>query len=84
LDKDHRAGTCSGPSGGWTRAFQYVRTACAVCPDARTGSRAASSRGSVTVHPFFGLHFFVAALLAEIMRGNRSLQRYWPPSSATR
>jgi hypothetical protein len=46
-------------------------TACAVCPARPNRSRAASSRGCHGLHPaFFGLHFFVAALLAKIMRGS--------------
>jgi len=59
------------PQGGWSRAFEYVKHRLRRLP----GSPEHIARGIwagvfVTFSPFFGLHFFVSALLAVLMRGN--------------
>lgn len=59
------------PKGGWTRAFHYVRHRVRRLP----GSPERIARGILvgvftTFTPFYGLHFFIAAILARITQGN--------------
>lgn len=59
------------PRGGWWRAYEYVRLRLHRLP----GSPEYIARGIwvgvfVTFTPFYGLHFFIAALLAVMFRGN--------------
>jgi hypothetical protein len=59
------------PRGGWTRAFHYVKHRMRRLPD--TPERIARGIWAgvfTTFTPFYGLHFIVAAFLAQIMRGN--------------
>ena len=59
------------PRGGWVRAFYYVRHRLRRLPD--TPDRIARGVWAgvfTTFTPFYGLHFFVAAFLAVLMRGN--------------
>src|SRR6056297_2377749 len=59
------------PRGGWSRAFQYVRHRVRRLPDPpHRIARGIFAGIFVTFSPFFGLHFFLAAALAWIMRGN--------------
>lgn len=59
------------PRGGWGRAFQYVKHRVRRLPDQPERiSRGIWAGVFTTFTPFYGLHFFVAALLAKIMRGN--------------
>jgi uncharacterized protein (DUF2062 family) len=69
LDKDDREALW--PRGGWARAFQYVQHRLRRLPGTPEQIARGIFAGAVTVFtPFFGLHFFVAALLAKIMRGS--------------
>ncbi len=59
------------PKGGWARAFQYVRHRVRRLPDPpHRIARGIFAGVMVTFTPFFGLHFFLAAFIALIMRGN--------------
>ncbi|WP_294624207.1 DUF2062 domain-containing protein [uncultured Roseovarius sp.] len=59
------------PRGGWTRAFHYVKHRLRRLPDPpHRIARGIFAGIFVTFSPFFGLHFFLAASLAWIMRGN--------------
>jgi uncharacterized protein (DUF2062 family) len=59
------------PRGGWTRAFEYVKHRVRRLPDPPERiARGIFAGVFVTFTPFFGLHFFLAAGLAFIMRGN--------------
>jgi len=59
------------PKSGWSRAFQYVKHRVRRLPDPpHRIARGIFSGVFVTFSPFFGLHFFLAAGLAWIMRGN--------------
>lgn len=59
------------PRRGWGRAFKYVRHRLHRLPDPpHRIARGIFAGIFVTFSPFFGLHFFAAALLAWIMRGN--------------
>ncbi|HKK86405.1 MAG TPA: DUF2062 domain-containing protein, partial [Roseovarius sp.] len=59
------------PRGGWTRAFHYVKHRLRRLPDPpHRIARGIFAGIFVTFSPFFGLHFFLAASLAWVMRGN--------------
>ncbi len=59
------------PRGGWGRAAQYVRHRVRRLPDTPEKiSRGIWAGVFTTFCPFYGLHFFVAAGIAMIMRGN--------------
>ncbi|MEL6452428.1 MAG: DUF2062 domain-containing protein [Pseudomonadota bacterium] len=59
------------PRGGWARAFQYVKHRVRRLPDTPEKiARGIWAGVFTTFSPFYGLHFFVAALLATVMRGN--------------
>lgn len=59
------------PQGGWGRAALYVKHRLRRLPDTpRKISRGIMAGVFTTFTPFYGLHFFVAALVAWIMRGN--------------
>jgi uncharacterized protein (DUF2062 family) len=59
------------PRGGWGRAFTYVKHRVRRLPDPpHRIARGIFAGIFVTFTPFFGLHFFLAATVAWIMRGN--------------
>ena len=59
------------PRGGWGRAAQYVKHRVRRLPDTPEKiSRGIWAGVFTTFTPFYGLHFFIAALIAMIMRGN--------------
>lgn len=59
------------PKGGWGRAFSYVRHRVRRLPDPpHRIARGIFAGVFVSFSPLFGMHFFVAALIAWLMRGN--------------
>ncbi|MYA89850.1 MAG: DUF2062 domain-containing protein [Boseongicola sp. SB0662_bin_57] len=59
------------PRGGWQRALRYVALRLRRLPDpAHKISRGIAAGVFMSFTPFFGLHFFLAALLAVMIRGN--------------
>lgn len=59
------------PRGGWARAFEYVKHRLRRLPDTpQRISRGVWAGVFTAFTPFYGLHFFIAALLALLMRGN--------------
>lgn len=59
------------PRGGWTRAFHYVKHRMRRLPDSPEKIARGIFAGMVTIFtPFYGLHFFTAALIAFVVRGN--------------
>ncbi|RKF14682.1 DUF2062 domain-containing protein [Roseovarius spongiae] len=59
------------PRGGWTRAALYVKHRLRRLPDPpHRIARGIFAGVFVSFTPFFGLHFFGAAVLAWILRGN--------------
>ncbi|MEL7211553.1 MAG: DUF2062 domain-containing protein [Pseudomonadota bacterium] len=59
------------PRGGWARAFEYVKHRVRRLPDTPEKiARGIWAGVFAAFTPFYGLHFFVAAFLAFIMRGN--------------
>ncbi|WP_135505888.1 DUF2062 domain-containing protein [Roseovarius aestuariivivens] len=59
------------PKSGWSRAFQYVKHRVRRLPDPpHRIARGIFAGIFVTFSPLFGLHFFLAAGLAWVMRGN--------------
>jgi uncharacterized protein (DUF2062 family) len=59
------------PRGGWARAFQYVKHRLRRLPGTPEQIARGIFAGAFTVFtPLFGFHFFLAALLAWIMRGS--------------
>jgi uncharacterized protein (DUF2062 family) len=59
------------PRGGWTRAFGYVKHRLRRLPDTpQKISRGIWAGVFVCFTPLFGLHFFVAWLIARLVRGN--------------
>lgn len=59
------------PRGGWGRAARYVQHRLHRLPDPPEKiARGIFAGVFTTFTPFYGLHFFVAGLLAWIMRGN--------------
>lgn len=59
------------PKGGWTRAVQYINHRLRRLPDApHRIARGIFAGIFISFTPLFGLHFFGAALIAWVMRGN--------------
>lgn len=59
------------PSGGWTRAFHYVKHRVNRLPDSPERiARGIFAGVFTTFTPFYTMHFVVAFLLARIMNGN--------------
>ncbi|WP_299368123.1 DUF2062 domain-containing protein [uncultured Tateyamaria sp.] len=59
------------PRGGWTRAFHYVKHRVRRLPDTPEKiARGIWAGVFTTFSPFYGMHFFVAAFIATVMRGN--------------
>ena len=59
------------PKSGYARAFNYVKLRVHRIPDQpHRIARGIFAGVFVTFSPFFGLHFFLAAGLAKVMRGN--------------
>ena len=59
------------PKSGWKRAFEYVKHRIKRLPDTPHKIALGIACGTfVTFTPFFGLHFFLAAGLAYLLRGN--------------
>jgi uncharacterized protein len=59
------------PKGGWTRAAQYINHRLRRLPDApHRIARGIFAGIFISFTPLFGLHFFGAALIAWVMRGN--------------
>lgn len=59
------------PTGGWSRAAQYINHRLRRLPDApQRIARGIFAGIFISFTPLFGLHFFGAALLAWVMRGN--------------
>lgn len=59
------------PRGGWSRAAQYVKHRVRRLPDTPEKiSRGIWAGVFTTFTPFYGLHFFIAAGIAAVMRGN--------------
>lgn len=59
------------PRGGWARAFEYVKHRIRRLPDTPERISRGIWAGVFTAFtPFYGLHFFLAAGLAMLMRGN--------------
>lgn len=59
------------PKGGWTRAATYVKHRLHRLPDPPHRIARGIMAGVFTVFtPFYGLHFFIAAVLALLLRGN--------------
>jgi len=59
------------PRGGWARAFEYVKHRVRRLPDTPAKiSRGIAAGVFTTFTPFYGLHFVIAALLAQLLRGN--------------
>ena len=59
------------PRGGWARAFEYVKHRLHRLPDApHRIARGIFAGVFVTFTPLYGLHFFLAAFIAMVLRGN--------------
>lgn len=59
------------PRGGWVRAFHYVKHRMRRLPGTPEEIARGVFAGAFTIFtPFFGLHFFIAAFLAWVMRGS--------------
>ena len=59
------------PRGGWRRAASYVGHRLRRLPDPpHRIARGIAAGVFVCFTPFFGLHFFMAAILAFLMQGN--------------
>ena len=59
------------PRGGWTRAFHYVKHRMRRLPDSPERiARGIFAGVFAAFTPFYGFHFFIAAGLAFVMRGN--------------
>lgn len=59
------------PRGGWTRASRYIIHRLRRLPDpAHKISRGIAAGVFASFTPFFGLHFFTAAGIAYLLRGN--------------
>ncbi len=59
------------PRGGWARAGRYIIHRLRRLPDpAHKISRGIAAGVFASFTPFYGLHFFTAAFLAYLMRGN--------------
>lgn len=59
------------PQGGWARAFRYVNLRVGRLPDPpHRIARGIFAGVFITFSPLFGMHFFLAAALAWVLRGN--------------
>jgi len=59
------------PQGGWARAFHYVKHRMRRLPDSPERiARGIFAGVFASFTPFYGFHFFIAAGLAFLMRGN--------------
>ena len=59
------------PRGGWARAMQYLRHRINRLPGTPEEIARGIFAGAFTIFtPLYGLHFFFAAFLAKLMRGN--------------
>lgn len=59
------------PRGGWARAFHYVKHRMRRLPDSPERiARGIFAGVFAAFTPFYGFHFFIAAGLAKLMRGN--------------
>lgn len=59
------------PRGGWKRAISYVWHRIRRLPDTpETIARGIFAGVFTTFTPFYGIHFFIAAFLAKVLRGN--------------
>lgn len=59
------------PRGGWLRAARYIRHRLHRLPDPpHRIARGIWAGVFTTFTPFYGLHFFIAALIALVMQGN--------------
>ncbi len=59
------------PRGGWARAFTYVKHRLHRLPDPPERiARGIFAGVFTTFTPFYGLHFFIAAAIALVVRGN--------------
>lgn len=59
------------PQGGWARAFHYVKHRMRRLPDSPERiARGVFAGVFASFTPFYGFHFFIAAALAIVMRGN--------------
>ena len=59
------------PRGGWARAFHYVKHRMRRLPDSPERiARGIFAGVFASFTPFYGFHFFIAAGLATLMRGN--------------
>jgi uncharacterized protein (DUF2062 family) len=59
------------PRGGWARAFHYVKHRMRRLPDSPERiARGIFAGVFASFTPFYGFHFFIAAGLATVMRGN--------------
>ena len=59
------------PKGGWRRAFHYVQYRLRRLPDSSQKiSRGIWAGLFTTFTPFYGLHFFTAAIIARALKGN--------------
>lgn len=59
------------PQGGWARAFHYVKHRMRRLPDSPERiARGIFAGVFASFTPFYGFHFFIAAGLATLMRGN--------------
>lgn len=59
------------PRGGWARAFHYVKHRMRRLPDSPERiARGVFAGVFASFTPFYGFHFFIAAGLATLMRGN--------------
>ena len=66
-----RLGQLLWPKGGWSRAAKYMKLRLHRLPDTPRNISLGVSAGVFTVFtPFYGLHFFVAYLIAKLLRGN--------------
>jgi len=59
------------PRGGWARAFHYLKHRVRRLPDTPEKiARGIWAGVFTTFSPLYGIHFFIAAFVATIMRGN--------------
>jgi uncharacterized protein (DUF2062 family) len=59
------------PRGGWARAFHYVKHRMRRLPDSPERIARGIWAGVFTAFtPFYGVHFFISAALAFVLRGN--------------
>ena len=59
------------PKGGWRRAASYIAHRLHRLPDSpQKIARGVAAGAAVSFTPLFGLHFFTAAFLAILLRGN--------------